>query len=1333
MNKKFSTLVASVLLAAGVGNANAAVTAGFTAYPGPYTAVSVTDATTAFQAGYAKSILGKGYFQLGLSTGSSTYSADGDGVLAMIPNSNGTYSLKIVKAADQEDLRYTLWTIRVLGNLVDGYRYSYINLGTNQVLSFSSNDVIKAAADGSVTVPTDATNVIAGGVADWKWVDAPDPVGGFRPTHAATLWTAFGAKKDSVMTLAKGATSGITAVKYALNNKPTSLAEVKVVPVAPKAVVLQVNDLNSMLWTGSTNGKLKLTFTPDVNNNEFANVLTQNLKAESAVGYPFRNFKWDLPAYDDTKSAGENADAMEDALLKYNQLYKDLNAYEVAQHQATFANAVKAQLGTSDANKGDINTFLGDVKTAVATDYATSLIAVGNLATSDKAYLASVKTAVIAFIKSEMPNVMNNGNDEASLKSAIEDVIDEIANKSTSEITAYVTGLALDAKKDAANEEKENVRPYWDAQGWVSLKTDAGKYIMVDTAYMTSDAGDKYLKISDDKTFKDLTAKSNGESISPISWTREDINGRFNFQFVYHPYQDSIVIRSAGFATLADGEVATSVWKDLSLPETVIPGKTIGNNSKERNLVKIQVLGNSSHRELTIGNSEYDRLMNPTNTINTRISINGSSEYVKTTLPSGVYFMNLFTNDISRKQLNGKFNVIKYCGEDGQEWVSEEVSQLFGAAQDFGHMPRAQWVVEQNEGISGEQTINIVNREYPEYNAKGVQLYQAGDKFFALYSSDADVLNTNAAIDTVSFSLVSKVRPVSGVNTNKYLGYFQMSKEDLDNKVFNFDYFSGIKLGNYVNVSSTERDTTVFVDFKDQKTYIKLVPAPENYANIEFGYPSVKANAPQLYKNAYVMQVFDGSKLTNDLKYVVRDQLNEMTYAVSNVDKKDAVVFFLKENNQLVSEAGDTTCYYVLQEANKAIVNAKGERVYTADDQYRVGVRDVSGKFTMEGTCDEVRLSTFALNEDLSPLYRRLGVSNPDDNFADLDTARAKIYTVNSTAKEYLYEDAYSKYSKDKGINFLGLEGKGDNAKSALFIDTAYVRNNTNMPQYMIAVDVTHNDGENYCPYDPYHNSDEYLKEHPEGCPHAIKQSPFTIGRYLINSSDSIATAVNGKDYVWNTNYKRLNFVWAKHVGDTLVILRGGKDMDMKKVVASDSIFLGDNLHNTLYDADADYANAKVKAMHSAHKNGIKNAVFAFRLVDDKKDCDFLIESEGNHKIPTPERAGWVKIQNGVPVIANYPGGYKEAITDAEIFNIEPTTETPTANEGISTSEVSIVAGNGVITIKGAAGKTVAISNILGQTIANTILSSDDATIAAPAGVAVVAVEGEAAVKAIVK
>lgn len=77
--------------------------------------------------------------------------------------------------------------------------------------------------------------------------------------------------------------------------------------------------------------------------------------------------------------------------------------------------------------------------------------------------------------------------------------------------------------------------------------------------------------------------------------------------------------------------------------------------------------------------------------------------------------------------------------------------------------------------------------------------------------------------------------------------------------------------------------------------------------------------------------------------------------------------------------------------------------------------------------------------------------------------------------------------------------------------------------------------------------------------------------------------------------------------------------------------------------------------------------------------------------------------------------------------------EAPVANDAINASAVSVIATDGAIIIKGAQGKEVAISNILGQTIANTVLSSDNATISAPAGVVIVAIEGEAAVKAIVK
>ena len=63
----------------------------------------------------------------------------------------------------------------------------------------------------------------------------------------------------------------------------------------------------------------------------------------------------------------------------------------------------------------------------------------------------------------------------------------------------------------------------------------------------------------------------------------------------------------------------------------------------------------------------------------------------------------------------------------------------------------------------------------------------------------------------------------------------------------------------------------------------------------------------------------------------------------------------------------------------------------------------------------------------------------------------------------------------------------------------------------------------------------------------------------------------------------------------------------------------------------------------------------------------------------------------------------------------------------------SITTDNGTVTIQGAAGKSVVITNILGKVVAETVLSSDNATIAVPAGIVAVAVEGEAAVKVVVK
>ena len=88
--------------------------------------------------------------------------------------------------------------------------------------------------------------------------------------------------------------------------------------------------------------------------------------------------------------------------------------------------------------------------------------------------------------------------------------------------------------------------------------------------------------------------------------------------------------------------------------------------------------------------------------------------------------------------------------------------------------------------------------------------------------------------------------------------------------------------------------------------------------------------------------------------------------------------------------------------------------------------------------------------------------------------------------------------------------------------------------------------------------------------------------------------------------------------------------------------------------------------------------------------------------------------------------------TKAMKFHIE-SVAAPTANEAISATDVKVVALDGAVNVKNAAGKNVVVSTILGQIVANEVLTSDNATISVPAGIAIVSVDGEEAVKVSVK
>ena len=125
--------------------------------------------------------------------------------------------------------------------------------------------------------------------------------------------------------------------------------------------------------------------------------------------------------------------------------------------------------------------------------------------------------------------------------------------------------------------------------------------------------------------------------------------------------------------------------------------------------------------------------------------------------------------------------------------------------------------------------------------------------------------------------------------------------------------------------------------------------------------------------------------------------------------------------------------------------------------------------------------------------------------------------------------------------------------------------------------------------------------------------------------------------------------------------------------------------------------------------------------------------------IAPKENVAWLKMHNGCLVITDENAKFDNAKTSGDgalVFNVQRMTEDDefvTSNDEIATEGVSVIAGNGTVTVQGAAGKSVVITNILGKVIAETVLTSDNATISVPAGIVAVAVDGEEAVKAIVK
>ena len=196
---------------------------------------------------------------------------------------------------------------------------------------------------------------------------------------------------------------------------------------------------------------------------------------------------------------------------------------------------------------------------------------------------------------------------------------------------------------------------------------------------------------------------------------------------------------------------------------------------------------------------------------------------------------------------------------------------------------------------------------------------------------------------------------------------------------------------------------------------------------------------------------------------------------------------------------------------------------------------------------------------------------------------------------------------------------------------------------------------------------------------------------FLFNPSDSVNYYVGAgkydKEYQWNVDVTKAIFKAAKLNAelDTLTTSILGKTAKVAMKADNSGVQGGlDYFKYQIFLADADEA----------------DDLYIVRTLADAKNGDRYLYQENG-------KFGWTS--------------NREKAMKFYIDNVEA----PTANEEISTSSVVIAGVDGAVVVKGAEGKNVIVSTILGKVVANEVVSSDNATIAAPAGIVVVSVDGE--------
>ena len=660
---------------------------------------------------------------------------------------------------------------------------------------------------------------------------------------------------------------------------------------------------------------------------------------------------------------------------------------------------------------------------------------------------------------------------------------------------------------------------------------------------------------------------------------------------------------------------------------------------------------------------------------------------------------------------NGILSTVQYAGED------EAKADYVDASTVLKNAPEVQWAISSVDEKTGKFTLT--NRESGK-KLEGVSFRKTANAGEWIVETVSGAANAYEGI----IGDVVKVKLFDNKDITMFDGFQTYTPNELRNMVFNIGQYHN-ETGNTVaywvenhagshqlGVSTDEEKATSWALRLDLRQYAAGANAGKEIANVV---DTIFIETPMATYNK------DGKLIQGAVgdKDVVVSRLAVLPYEFQNKGNLEYVKF----------ADGANLKYYVCDEKPSREENAARFALKMKPNGFNIVT--LSGNGTDKELINELGSDKiYAGNSDEWGNLKNLSSYKPDDNsimvVKPIDrpeyrkVAAAWGDTVRIYRQEYPTEVLFEKHDAKsvvdgETLSFLNVSNSVNGANPALFVDTAYVNRfdadgvaNT-CYQYLLAVNVD-KEASAYCPYNPLHNSQEWRDEFNDGKPCADAQEHKALkGRFLINLVDT-AFAYK-QEHLHNNPYinmyeadedmAKLAFVEGIHVGDTLILTRkGGEAVKLRM-------------------DDPNFNVAKFAFRY------VDNAAGSFKIQTQYKDY-----SEDTQKAfdESASNEGYLRWVNGTVVVTS-------KYTNGETFNMEENYEgNPTANEAIEgAATISVTTTDGAVVVKGAEGKTVTISNVLGQTVASTVISSNEATIAVPAGVVFVAVEGEAAVKAIVK